>query len=42
MKKLIVLVLVVRGRPATRRAMDVDSATQVVSRVGMAEGDGGA
>ncbi len=41
MKKLIVLVLVVLGLLAIMPAMEIDSSTQVFSRVGMAEGDGG-
>ena len=41
MKKLIVLVLVVLGLLAILPAMEIDSSTQVLSRVGMAEGDGG-
>jgi hypothetical protein len=41
MKKLIVLVLVVLGLLAIMPAMEIDSATQVFSRVGMAGGDGG-
>jgi hypothetical protein len=41
MKKLIVLVLVVIGLLAIVPAMEIDSATQVFSRVGMAESDGG-
>jgi hypothetical protein len=41
MKKLIVLVLVVLGFLAIMPAMEIDSSTQVFSRVGMAEGDGG-
>ena len=42
MKKLIVLVLVVLGLLAFMPAMEIDSSTQVFSRVGMAESDGGA
>jgi len=41
MKKIIVLVLVVLGLLAVMPAMELDSSTQVFSRVGMAEGDGG-
>lgn len=41
MKKIIVLVLVVLGLLAIVPAMEVDSSTQVFSRVDMAEGDGG-
>lgn len=41
MKKLIVLVLVVLGLLAIMPAMEIDSSTQVFSRVGMAEGDSG-
>ena len=41
MKKLIVLVLVVLGLLAIAPAMELQSSTQVFSRVGMAEGDGG-
>jgi hypothetical protein len=41
MKKVIVLVLVVLGLLAVMPAMETDSSTQVFSRVGMAEGDGG-
>ncbi len=41
MKKLMVLVLVVLGLLAIMPAMEIDSSTQVFSRVGMAEGDGG-
>ncbi len=41
MKKLMVLVLVVLGLLAVMPAMEIDSSTQVFSRVGMAEGDGG-
>lgn len=41
MKKLMVLVLVVLGLLAVMPAMEIDSSTQVFSRVGMAEGGGG-
>ena len=41
MKKLIVLVLVVLGLLAFMPAMEIDSPTQVFSRVGMAESGGG-
>jgi hypothetical protein len=41
MKKLIVLALVVLGLLAIVPAMELQSSTQVFSRVGMAEGDGG-
>jgi hypothetical protein len=41
MKKLIVLVVVVLGLLAIMPAMEIDSATQVFSRVGMAESGGG-
>lgn len=41
MKKLIVLVLVVLGLLAIMPAMEIDSSTQVFSRMGMAESDGG-
>ncbi len=38
MKKLILLVLVVLGMLAIIPAMEVDSSTQVFSRVGLADG----
>ncbi|MGA2821818.1 MAG: hypothetical protein ABSF61_14365 [Anaerolineales bacterium] len=38
MKKLILLVLVVLGLLAIMPAMEVDSSTQVFSRVGLADG----
>jgi len=38
MKKLMVLVLVVLGLLAIIPAMEVDSSTQVFSRVGLADG----
>jgi len=41
MKKIIVLVLVVIGLLAIIPAMELQSSTQVFSRVGMAEGDSG-
>jgi hypothetical protein len=41
MKKLVVLVLVVLGLLAIMPAMEIDSSTQLFSRVGMAEGGGG-
>jgi hypothetical protein len=41
MKKIIVLVLVVICLLAIIPAMELQSSTQVFSRVGMAEGDGG-
>ena len=41
MKKIIVLVLVVLGLLAVIPAMEIDSSTQVFSRVGMAESGGG-
>ena len=41
MKKLIVLALVVLGVLAIMPVMEIDSSTQVFSRVGMAESGGG-
>lgn len=41
MKKIIVLVLVIIGLLAIIPAMELQSSTQVFSRVGMAEGDSG-
>ena len=41
MKKIVVLVLVVLGLLAIMPAMEIDSSTQVFSRVGMAESGGG-
>ncbi len=41
MKKIIVLVLVVLGMLAIIPAIEIDSSTQVFSRVGMAESGGG-
>ena len=41
MRKIIVLVLVVLGLLAIAPAMELQSSTQVFSRVGMAEGDSG-
>jgi hypothetical protein len=41
MKKIILLALVVLGLLAIVPAMELQSSTQVFSRVGMAEGDGG-
>ncbi len=41
MKKLIVLALIVLGLLAIIPAMEIDSSTQVFSRVGMAESGGG-
>ena len=41
MKKIVVLFLVVLGLLAIMPAMEVDSTTQVFSRVGMADGGGG-
>jgi hypothetical protein len=41
MKKIIVLVLVIIGLLAIVPAMELQSSTQVFSRVGMAEGDSG-
>jgi hypothetical protein len=41
MKKLMVLVLVVLGLLAIMPAVEIDSSTQVFSRIGMADGDGG-
>lgn len=41
MKKLVVLILVVIGLLAVAPAMEIQSSTQMFSRVGMAEGDGG-
>jgi hypothetical protein len=41
MKKIILLVLVVLGLLAIAPAMELQSSTQVFSRVGMAEGDSG-
>lgn len=38
MKKIVVLVLVVLGLLAIMPAMEVDSSTQVFSRVGLADG----
>lgn len=41
MKKLVVLILVVFGLLAVAPAMEIQSSTQVFSRIGMAEGGGG-
>jgi hypothetical protein len=41
MKKIMLLVLVVLGLLAIVPAMELQSSTQVFSRVGMAEGDSG-
>ena len=41
MKKIVLLVLVVLGLLAFIPAMELQSSTQVFSRVGMAEGGGG-
>ena len=41
MKKIMLMVLVVLGLLAIMPAMEIDSSTQVFSRVGMAEGGGG-
>jgi len=41
MKKLIVLIAVVLGLLAVAPAMEIQSSTQVFSRIGMAEGGGG-
>lgn len=41
MKKIVVLFLVVLGLLAIMPVMEIDSSTQVFSRVGMAESDGG-
>lgn len=41
MKKIVFLVLVVIGLLAIMPAMEIDSSTQVFSRVGMADGGGG-
>ena len=41
MKKIIVLVLLLLGLLAIIPAMEIDSSTQVFSRVGMAESGGG-
>jgi hypothetical protein len=41
MKKVIVMVLVVLGLLAVVPAMELQSSTQVFSRIGMADGDGG-
>jgi hypothetical protein len=41
MKKIFVLVLIVLGLLAIVPAMELQSSTQVFSRVGMADGDGG-
>jgi hypothetical protein len=41
MKKVLVLVLIVLGLLAIVPAMEINSSTQVFSRVGMADGDGG-
>ena len=41
MKKILVLVLLVLGLLAIAPAMELQSSTQVFSRVGVAEGDGG-
>jgi hypothetical protein len=42
MKKVILVVLVILGLLAIIPAMELQSSTQVFSRPGMAEGDGGA
>lgn len=41
MKKIVLMVLVVLGLLAIVPAMELQSSTQVFSRVGMADGDGG-
>jgi hypothetical protein len=41
MKKIVVLALVLLGLLAIIPAMELQSSTQVFSRVGVAEGDGG-
>jgi hypothetical protein len=41
MKKIVVLVLVVLGLLAIAPAMELQSSTQVFSRMGMAESGGG-
>lgn len=41
MKKIVLMVLVVLGLLAIVPAMELQSSTQVFSRIGMAEGGGG-
>ncbi len=41
MKKIVLVVLVILGLLAVVPAMELQSSTQVFSRIGMAEGDGG-
>ena len=41
MKKIVLLVLVIVGLLAIIPAMELQSSTQVFSRIGMADGDGG-
>jgi len=41
MKKIVLVVLVVLGLLAVVPAMELQSSTQVFSRIGMADGDGG-
>jgi hypothetical protein len=41
MKKIALVVLVILGLLAVVPAMELQSSTQVFSRIGMAEGDGG-
>lgn len=41
MKKVVLMVLVILGLLAVVPAMELQSSTQVFSRVGMAEGGGG-
>ena len=41
MKKIVLVVLVILGLLAIVPAMELQSSTQVFSRIGMADGDGG-
>lgn len=41
MKKIVLVVLVILGLLAIVPAMEMQSSTQVFSRIGMADGDGG-
>jgi hypothetical protein len=41
MKKIVLVVLVILGLLAVVPAMELQSSTQVFSRIGMADGDGG-
>jgi hypothetical protein len=41
MKKIVLMVLVILGLLAIVPAMELQSSTQVFSRIGMADGDGG-